>query len=64
MHLDTKKHDLYIFDEYRTYGTRNIEIFDALYKDKKKHIGMNELLTVDCGFQSIRCIYKIGRKRS
>mgnify|MGYP002117661473 FL=1 len=51
MHLDTKKHDLYIFDEYRTYGTRNIEIFDALYKGKKKHIGMNELLTADSAEQ-------------
>lgn len=51
MHLDAKKHDLYIFDEYRTYGTRNIEIFDALYKGKDKHIGMNELLTADSAEQ-------------
>lgn len=47
MHLDAKRHDLYIFDEYRTYGTRNTDIFDALYNSDNPHIGIDELLTAD-----------------
>lgn len=51
MHLDVKKHDLYIFDEYRTYGTRNIDIFEQLYKGNGPHININELLTADSAEQ-------------
>lgn len=47
MHYDTKKHDLYIFDEYRTKKTRNIEIFEDLYKCDKPKITFGELLTAD-----------------
>ena len=47
MHYDTKKHDLYIYDEYRTKKTRNIEIFEELYKSEKPKISFNELLTAD-----------------
>lgn len=47
MHYDTKKHDLYIYDEYRTKQTRNIQIFEDLYKGKNPKIGFNELLTAD-----------------
>lgn len=44
MYLDVKKHDLYVFDEYRTLKTRNPEIFEDLYKS---HISVHELLTAD-----------------
>ena len=47
MHYDSKKHDLYIYDEYRTKKTRNIEIFEELYKSEKPKLGFNELLTAD-----------------
>lgn len=47
MHYDTKKHDLYIYDEYRTKKTRNIEIFEDLYKSEKPKITFGELLTAD-----------------
>lgn len=47
MHYDSRKHDLYIYDEYRTKKTRNIQIFKDLYKGDNPKIGMNELLTAD-----------------
>lgn len=48
MHLDVRRHDLYIYDEYRTHGTRNIDIFETLYKSSiPPHIMMSELLTAD-----------------
>lgn len=46
LHLDVRKHDIYIFDEYSTLETRNIQIFEELY-NKKKKIKYTELLTAD-----------------
>lgn len=47
MHYDIKKHDLYIYDEYRTTHTRNKDLFDALYQGDNPKITMDELLTAD-----------------
>lgn len=47
MHLDTRKHDLYVYDEYRTNGTRNVEIFEELYQGDNPHVFPNELITAD-----------------
>jgi PBSX family phage terminase large subunit len=35
MHFDKKKLDLYIFDEYDTTQSRNQEVFNTLYEEKK-----------------------------
>ena len=42
-----RKHDLYIYDEYRTRKTRNVEIFEELYKSNEPKITFGELLTAD-----------------
>ena len=47
MHYDATRHDLYIYDEYRTTHTRNLDIFEALYKGEKPKIHFDELLTAD-----------------
>lgn len=47
VHLDRTRHDLYIFDEYRTYGTRNKTLFDELYNSDKPKIHTDELLIAD-----------------
>ena len=47
MHYDVKRHDLYIFDEHRTYGSRNIQIFEELYEGDNPHISTTELLSFD-----------------
>lgn len=47
MHYDVTRHNLYIYDEYRTYGTRNKDLFEALYRGENPKIGMDELLTAD-----------------
>ena len=36
MHFDKKHLDLYIFDEYTTYRTRNEDVFHTLYDELKK----------------------------
>lgn len=36
MHFDRERLDLYIFDEYSTVKTRNEEVFNILYNEKKK----------------------------
>lgn len=36
MHFDAKKLDLYIFDEFTTYKTRNEDTFHRLYDEEKK----------------------------
>lgn len=46
MHFDTKHLDLYIFDEYETLNTRNEEVFNILYNEKKL-IGYDELVIAD-----------------
>ena len=46
MHLDVTRHILYIFDEYFTHESRNIVVFEDLYKNKKK-IKYTELVTAD-----------------
>lgn len=46
MHYDVRKHDLYIFDEYRSVSERNVIVFDKLYKELKK-VKYNELVTAD-----------------
>ena len=46
MHYDTRRLDLYIFDEYRTMRTRNRQVFDILYKEKKL-LTFEDLVTAD-----------------
>lgn len=46
MHFDKKKLDLYIYDEYTTYRTRNEVAFRDLYDDYRK-ITREELVTAD-----------------
>lgn len=46
MHFDAKKLDLYIFDEFTTYKTRNEDTFRRLYDEEKK-ISRAELVTAD-----------------
>ena len=46
MHFDPKKLDLYIFDEFTTYKTRNEDTFHRLYDEECK-IGRDELVTAD-----------------
>ena len=46
MHFDAKKLDLYIFDEFTTYKTRNEDAFHRLYDEEKK-ITRQELVTAD-----------------
>ena len=46
MHFDAKKLDLYIFDEFTTYKTRNEDTFHRLYDEEKK-INRAELVTAD-----------------
>lgn len=45
-HFDKKKLDLYIFDEFTTYKTRNADAFRMLYEEQKK-ISTDELLIAD-----------------
>jgi len=45
-HFDRKHLDLYIFKEYNTVKTRNKEVFDILYEDKKL-IDKQQLVTAD-----------------
>lgn len=46
MHFDAKKLDLYIFDEFTTYKTRNEDTFHRLYDEEHK-ISRQELVTAD-----------------
>lgn len=46
MHFDAKKLDLYIFDEFTTYKTRNEDAFRMLYEEEHK-IHKAELVTAD-----------------
>ena len=46
MHFDAKKLDLYIFDEFTTYKTRNEDAFHKLYDEEKK-LTRAELVTAD-----------------
>ena len=46
MHFDAKKLDLYIFDEFTTYKTRNEDTFHRLYDEEHK-IQRGELVTAD-----------------
>ena len=46
MHFDAKKLDLYIFDEYTTYKTRNETTFKILYDEEKK-LSKEELVIAD-----------------
>lgn len=46
MHFDPKKLDLYIFDEFTTYKTRNEDTFHRLYDEEHK-IKKDELVTAD-----------------
>lgn len=46
MHFDAKKLDLYIFDEFTTYKTRNEDTFHRLYDEEHK-ISKQELVTAD-----------------
>lgn len=48
LHYDRKCHDIYIFAEYSTAKTRSVDIYNALYNEKKL-INNNELLTADSG---------------
>ena len=46
MHFDAKKLDLYIFDEFTTYKTRNEDTFHILFDEQKK-VSRAELITAD-----------------
>ena len=46
MHFDSKRLDLYIFDEFTTYKTRNEDAFHRLYDEEHK-ISREELVTAD-----------------
>ena len=46
MHFDKKRLDLYIFDEFTTYKTRNKIVFERLYDEEKK-ISRDELVIAD-----------------
>ena len=46
MHFDAKKLDLYIFDEFTTYKTRNEDTFHRLYDEEHK-LTRAELVTAD-----------------
>ena len=46
MHFDAKHLDLYIFDEWTTYRTRNEDAFRQLYDELKK-VKRDELVTAD-----------------
>lgn len=46
MHFDPKKLDLYIFDEFTTYKTRNEDNFHRLYDEEHK-LSRDELVTAD-----------------
>lgn len=46
MHFDARKLDLYIFDEFSTYKTRNEDTFHRLYDEECK-ISRDELVTAD-----------------
>ena len=46
MHFDAKKLDLYIFDEFTTYKTRNEDTFHRLYDEECK-LTRQELVTAD-----------------
>lgn len=48
LHFDRKCHDIYIFAEYSTVKTRSIDIYNAIYKDKRL-INNDELLSADSG---------------
>lgn len=50
MHFDRARLDLYIFAEYTTTKTRNEQVFDTLYNDKKL-ISKSELVTADSAEQ-------------
>ena len=49
-HFDSKKLDLYIFDEYTTYRTRNEDVFRYLYDEAKK-IRRDEIVIADSAEQ-------------
>ena len=46
MHFDPKKLDLYIFDEFTTYKTRNADTFQMLYDEEHK-LTRDELVIAD-----------------
>lgn len=46
MHFDSKKLDLYIFDEYTSYKTRNIDNYHRLFDEEKK-VTKEELIIAD-----------------
>lgn len=46
MHFDRTRLDLYIFDEYTTYRTRNADVYKILYEEEKK-ITKDELVIAD-----------------
>lgn len=46
LHFDQKHHDIYIFKEYSTLKTRNIDVFETLYNDLKL-VSKEELVTAD-----------------
>lgn len=46
LHYDKRNHDIYIFREYSTLKTRNIDVFHILYDDKKL-VSRDELVTAD-----------------
>ena len=51
MHFDAKKLDLYIFDEFTSYKTRNEDNFRMLYEEEKKIKKYTELVIADSAEQ-------------
>ena len=45
-HFDSRRLDLYIYDEFRTIKARNEQVFNILYKEKKL-LRLDELVTAD-----------------
>lgn len=46
IHFDRRNHDIYIFREFSTLKTRNSEVFDILYNERKL-VSKEELITAD-----------------
>jgi len=47
VYLDVKRHDIYIFAEYRSHRKRNIELYEDLYEGDNPIMSRKELLSYD-----------------
>lgn len=44
LHFDKREHDIYIFDEYNTVKSRIVDIYNAIYKERKLLTNEDELI--------------------